>query len=128
MTKRKEPTMGSSGTAHISLDDQGRAWIDDTNTKVIEVVHDQIGFKRPPSRCTKTLPISCGPRSTRHCPLIRTAGPKFDAEVERQDRTYQEMSADPTGRAARQELLERRRARVRCGDDPVFTEVTIAGP
>jgi uncharacterized protein (DUF433 family) len=29
---------------HISLDDQGRAWIDDSNVKVIEVVLDKIGY------------------------------------------------------------------------------------
>jgi uncharacterized protein (DUF433 family) len=32
-----------SGTAHILLDEQGRAWIDDTNVKVIEVVLDKLG-------------------------------------------------------------------------------------
>jgi uncharacterized protein (DUF433 family) len=30
-------------TSHIWLDDDGRAWIDDTNTKVIEVVCDYVG-------------------------------------------------------------------------------------
>ena len=30
-------------TSHIWLDRDGRAWIDDTNTKVIEVVYDYIG-------------------------------------------------------------------------------------
>ncbi|HTU22127.1 MAG TPA: DUF433 domain-containing protein [Gemmataceae bacterium] len=33
-----------SGTAHILLDEQGRAWIDDTNVKVIEVVLDKLGY------------------------------------------------------------------------------------
>jgi uncharacterized protein (DUF433 family) len=28
---------------HICLDEQGRAWIDDTNVKVIEVVLDKVG-------------------------------------------------------------------------------------
>lgn len=31
-------------TAHIHLDHQGVAWIDDTNTKVIEVVLDKIAY------------------------------------------------------------------------------------
>jgi uncharacterized protein (DUF433 family) len=30
-------------TAHIWLDDRGRAWIDDTNVKVIEVALDKLG-------------------------------------------------------------------------------------
>jgi uncharacterized protein (DUF433 family) len=29
--------------SHIWLDDDGRAWIDDTNTKMIEVVYDHVG-------------------------------------------------------------------------------------
>lgn len=36
-------TLTPSGTAHILLDDRGRAWIDDTNVKVIEVVLDKLG-------------------------------------------------------------------------------------
>jgi len=34
--------MPVSTTAHIRLDDRGVAWIDDTNTKVIEVALDMI--------------------------------------------------------------------------------------
>ena len=29
---------------HIWLDERGYAWIDDTNTKVIEVVLDKLGY------------------------------------------------------------------------------------
>ena len=36
------PTFTASPTAHIFLDEQGRAWIDDTNVKVVEVVLDKI--------------------------------------------------------------------------------------
>ena len=31
-------------TCHIYLDEEGRAWIDDTNTKVIEVVLDKLAY------------------------------------------------------------------------------------
>lgn len=31
-------------TAHIHLDERGIAWIDDTNTKVVEVVLDKIAY------------------------------------------------------------------------------------
>lgn len=34
--------MPDSTTAHIRLDDRGVAWIDDTNTKVVEVALDMI--------------------------------------------------------------------------------------
>lgn len=36
-----------SGTAHILLDEQGRAWIDDTNVKVMEVVLDKLSGYSP---------------------------------------------------------------------------------
>jgi uncharacterized protein (DUF433 family) len=35
-------------TAHIRIDEQGRAWIDDTNVKVIEVVLDKLGWGLSP--------------------------------------------------------------------------------
>jgi uncharacterized protein (DUF433 family) len=36
--------MGIVIESHIHLDDNGAAWIDDTNTKVIEVVLDQLAY------------------------------------------------------------------------------------
>jgi uncharacterized protein (DUF433 family) len=30
--------------AHIILDDQGRAWVDDTNVKVSEIVQDHLAY------------------------------------------------------------------------------------
>jgi uncharacterized protein (DUF433 family) len=36
--------MTATPTAHIHLDTEGRAWIDDTNVKVIEVALDQIAW------------------------------------------------------------------------------------
>ncbi len=40
--------MPKTATAHIHLDDRGRAWIDDTNTKVIEVVLDKLATGASP--------------------------------------------------------------------------------
>ena len=36
--------MEAVATSHIWLDDRGRAWIDDTNVKVIEVALDRIAY------------------------------------------------------------------------------------
>lgn len=36
------PTLTPTPTAHIFLDEQGRAWIDDSNIKVIEVALDKV--------------------------------------------------------------------------------------
>lgn len=40
--------MSQTTTAHIHLDDRGVAWIDDTNTKVIEVVLDKLAHGSSP--------------------------------------------------------------------------------
>jgi uncharacterized protein (DUF433 family) len=45
-----------SGTAHILLDEQGRAWIDDTNVKVIEVVMDKLGSGYGPEEIMAAYP------------------------------------------------------------------------
>jgi uncharacterized protein (DUF433 family) len=37
------PTRTATPTAHIWLDEQGRAWIDDRNVKVIEVAAEHVG-------------------------------------------------------------------------------------
>jgi len=36
------PTVAT--TPHITLDEQGRAWVDDTNTKVVEIVLDHLAY------------------------------------------------------------------------------------
>ena len=41
---------------HILLDDKGVAWIDDTNTKVIEVVKTHLGYGMTPEQMHDELP------------------------------------------------------------------------
>ena len=36
--------MGAVVESHIHFDDKGVAWVDDTNTKVIEIVLDQLAY------------------------------------------------------------------------------------
>ena len=38
------PTVAATPTAHIHLDAEGRAWIDKTNVKVIEVAKDKVYY------------------------------------------------------------------------------------
>jgi uncharacterized protein (DUF433 family) len=44
------PTRTATPTAHIWLDERGRAWIDDRNVKVIEVVLDKLGSGLTPAQ------------------------------------------------------------------------------
>lgn len=48
--------MVATETAHIHLDERGVAWIDDTNTKVIEVVLDKIGYGLNPEEIHHEYP------------------------------------------------------------------------
>ncbi len=80
-------------TAHIHLDDQGRAWIDNTNTKIIEVVLDKMAYGWSP-----------GETHVQHSHLsmsqIHAAfsyyydhQAEFDAEIKRQLKEFDELRA-----------------------------------
>lgn len=43
-------------TSYIYLDDEGRAWIDDTNTKVVEVVLDKLAYGWSPEEIHEQHP------------------------------------------------------------------------
>ena len=79
---------------HIWLDERGCAWIDDTNTKVIEVVLDKLG----PDRLTPDQIHE----DHDHLSLAQIHAaftyyydhqPEFDAEIERQHREVEELRA-----------------------------------
>jgi uncharacterized protein (DUF433 family) len=83
------PPLVPSGTAHIFLDERGRAWIDDKNVKVIEVVLDKIGYGWSPEE------IYEGHDHYLSLAQIHAAfayyydhQAEFDAEIERQDQEY----------------------------------------
>jgi uncharacterized protein (DUF433 family)/uncharacterized protein YuzE len=79
---------------HIVLDERGRAWIDDTNVKVIEVVLDKMGFGWGPEKIHEEHPhLSLGQIHAAFSYYYDHQA-DFDAEIERQDREYQ------AGRAA----------------------------
>ena len=62
-------------TAHIRLDDRGVAWIDDTNTKVIEVALDMIahGWRSGGGTFSAPAPV-VGTDSRRAGLLLRSQG------------------------------------------------------
>src|SRR5438876_6003506 len=49
-------TRTATPTAHIWLDELGRAWIDDTNVKVIEVVERFLARREPPEVMQREYP------------------------------------------------------------------------
>ena len=49
--------MSTIATAHVWLDDKGIAWIDDTNTNVIEVVAGSVAHGRSPEESISSIHI-----------------------------------------------------------------------
>jgi uncharacterized protein (DUF433 family) len=81
-------------TAHIWLDESGRAWIDDTNVKVIEVVLDKLGYGMSPEEMLEEHYHRLSLAQI-HAALsyYYDHQPEFDAEIARQEREYQELRA-----------------------------------
>jgi uncharacterized protein (DUF433 family) len=79
-------------TAHIWLDAEGRAWIDDTNVKVIEVVLDRLAYGGSPEEIHH--------QHYGHLSLAQIHAAlayyydhqaEFDAEIERQVREVEQL-------------------------------------
>lgn len=100
--------------SHIVLDERGRPWIEGTNTKVIEVVLDKVAWGLDADQIHRQYP---------HLPLAKIHAAlayyydhqaEIDAEIERQDREYQELrrEAEAAGtQLTRAALLARAKGR-----------------
>ncbi len=85
--------MSKTTTAHIHLDDRGRAWIDDTNTKVIEVVLDQLSTGASPEEIHfQHTHLSMAQIHAALSYYYDHQG-EFDAEIERQLQEVDELRA-----------------------------------
>jgi uncharacterized protein (DUF433 family) len=98
-------TLTPSGTAHILLDEQGRAWIDDTNVKVIEVVLDKLGYGLSPEEIFAEHPGQFTLAQI-HAALsyYYDHQAEFDAEIERWDRECERLRAESLNCPVRQKL------------------------
>jgi uncharacterized protein (DUF433 family) len=90
---------------HILLDEQGRAWIDDTNVKVIEVVLDKVGYGWGADEIYEGY--------DRHLSLAQIHAAftwyydhqaEFDAEIERQGKMIDALRAQTLDSPGRQKL------------------------
>jgi hypothetical protein len=91
--------------AHIWLDERGRAWVDDTNVKVIEIVRDKLGFGYTPEQMQEAHPgmFTLGQL---HSALSYYYDHKaeFDAEIERQRVEFEELRRQNLNSPGRQKL------------------------
>jgi uncharacterized protein (DUF433 family) len=89
-------TKTATPTAHIWLDETGRAWIDDTNVKVIEVVLDNLA----PERLTADQIYAAHDHYLSLAQIHAAFAyyydhqAEFDAEIERQEREYVALRAE----------------------------------
>ena len=80
-------------TSHIVLDERGRAWVEGTNTKVVEIVLDKLAYGWSPEEIHRQHP---------HLPLAKIHAAfayyydhqgEIDADIERQEREFDELKA-----------------------------------
>jgi uncharacterized protein (DUF433 family)/uncharacterized protein YuzE len=80
---------------HIVLDEERRAWIDDTNVKVIEVVLAKIAYGWDPEKIHEEYPHLSLAQIHAAFAYSYDHQAEFDAEIDRQDREFQTRRAAP---------------------------------
>jgi uncharacterized protein (DUF433 family) len=76
--------MEAVATSHICLDERGRAWIDDTNVKVIEVVLDHTSYGSSPEEMHREYPHLSLAQIHAALAYYYDHQKEFDEEIERQ--------------------------------------------
>jgi uncharacterized protein (DUF433 family) len=79
--------------SHIWLDERGRAWIDDTNIKVIEVVLDKVAYGMSPEEIHQEYPYLSLAQIHAAFTYYYDHKDHVDSEIERQVREFDEMKA-----------------------------------
>ena len=104
MTKTRTATP----TPHIWLDEIGRAWVDDANVKVMEVVLDTFGLDHWTPEQIFEGHYQRISMAQIHAALAYYYDhqAEFDAEIERQDRMVEELRAQTLDSPGRRKLRE----------------------
>ncbi len=94
-------------TAHIWLDEQAKAWIDDTNIKVIEVAMEMLGYGWSAEKINEEHPGMFSMAQI-HAALSYYHDHKieFDAEIDRQCEEVDRLREASLNSPARQKLRE----------------------
>ena len=94
-------------TSHIYLDEEGRAWIDDTNTKVIEVVLDKLAYGWSPEEIHHQHYGQLS-MSQIHAALsyYYDHQAEMDAEIDRQDKEIEALMEKAKDSPLRKQLRE----------------------
>ena len=90
--------------AHIHLDERGVAWIDDTNTKVIEVVLDKIAYGLNPEEIHHEHPHLTLAQSYASLTYYYDHQAEIDATIARQVKSIEELAGQAEDSPARKRL------------------------
>ena len=80
-------------TTHIYIDEEGRAWIDDTNTKVIEVVLNKLAYGWSPEEIHQQHPHLSLAQIHAALSYYYDHQVEIDAEIEQQDKEIEALMA-----------------------------------
>ena len=94
----------ATATAHISLDSHGRAWIDQTNVKVIEVVLDHLAYGWSPEEMHYQHPRLSLAQIHAALAYYFDHQPEFDAQVETGLRQAERLAAESKDSPLRRRL------------------------
>ena len=96
--------MSQTTTTHIHLDDRGVAWIDDTNTKVMEVVLDKLAHGSSPEEIHFQHPHLSLAQIHAALSYYYDYQQAFDAEIARQLQEVETLMAQAGDSPLRQRL------------------------
>jgi uncharacterized protein (DUF433 family) len=96
--------MKTATTGHIWLDEKGRAWIDDTNTKVIEVALDKIAHGSSPEEIHDQHPHLTLAQIHAALSYYYDHQHEIDTEIARQEKEFDELRAKAQDSPIRQRL------------------------
>jgi uncharacterized protein (DUF433 family) len=85
--------MQATATSHIWLDDRGKAWIDDTNIKVIEVALDRIAYGWDADEIHRQYPFMSLAQIHAALAYYYDHQQEFDSEIERQVQRVDALAA-----------------------------------
>jgi uncharacterized protein (DUF433 family) len=103
--------MSSTVTAHIEIDDDGVAWIDDTNVKVIEVAVDKLAHGSSPEEMHFQYPHLSLAQIHAALAYYYDHQAELDAEISRRRAEADELAAEASEQSLRQRLLQLKRER-----------------
>jgi len=95
---------GTETIEHIHRDAAGRAWIDDTNIKVIEVVLDQMAYGWSPEEICLQHPTLSLAQVHAALGFYYDNQAAFDAEIDRDFKHIQKLTAQSTDTPLRRRL------------------------